>query len=89
MGSLIPHNVSMRGAGPECVCKCARAQSPLTYQANDLQNLYSTARREKRGGMRETKTEERTSVIYEETFTLITGWAGLMCAAPMALVTQW
>lgn len=25
----------------------------------------------------------------EETFSLITGRAGLMCAAPMALVTQW
>lgn len=79
----------MPGAGV-CLQVCTCAKPPhLPVLAGDLQNLHSIAWREKRGGMRETKTEERTSVIYEETFTLITGWTGLMCAAPMALVTQW
>ncbi len=63
----------MSSAGLECVCVfaqvCTCAKPPrLPAVADDLQNLRSIAGREKRGGMRERKREERTSVIYGRDF---------------------
>lgn len=69
----------------------ARQQSPLVYQPRLV--IYKTflpSLGEKREDEWERGRERRGRVWFmEETFSLITGRAGLMCTAPMALVTQW
>lgn len=77
--------------GLECVCALARVHVSKAPSFTSPGRWFtkpfpSIAGREKRGGMR----ERRGRVWFmEETFSLITGRAGLMCTAPMALVTQW